>query len=89
METEAHVVHDGEVLEEGVVLEDDADPPLLGRHGVAGTGHHLIADGHGARVRRLEAGDEAQGRGLSTPGGTQQGQDLALLDREGEPVHGR
>ena len=89
MEAEAHVVLDGEVREEGVVLEDDADPALLGRHGAAGTRHHLIADGHGAGVRSLEARDEAQGRGLSAPGGTQQGQDLALLDREGEPVHGR
>jgi len=67
MEAEAHVVLDGEMREEGIVLEDDADPALLGRHRKAGTGHLLTAEGHGACVRSLEPRDQAQGRGLSAP----------------------
>ncbi len=75
--------------EERVVLEDDADPALLGGDGAAGTGHDLPAQGDGARVGALEPGDEAQRGGLAAAGRAEQREDLALGDPERESVHRR
>ena len=60
-EPERDVVADGHVLEGGVVLEDEADAPLLRREGR----RVLAGDDDLARVRRLEAGDHAQERRLA------------------------
>jgi hypothetical protein len=88
-QTEADVVRHGEVGEERVVLEDDAAAAGLGRHAAALARHPQAADGHRARVGRLEAGDETQRRGLAAARWPEQRHDLALGDGQGQPVHRR
>ena len=88
-QAEAHVVAHGQVREQGVVLEHDADAALLGRHRVARPGHEAAAQRDGARVRGLEARDEAQRGGLAAARGAEQGQDLALGHPERQPVDRR
>jgi hypothetical protein len=56
LEPEAHVLANGQVLEGGVVLEDEADPPPLGRN----ARHVLTVDRDGARIRLIQAGDGPQ-----------------------------
>ena len=73
-DAEGHVLAHGEMGEQGVVLEDHAEMPALGRQG----GDVLALHPDAAAVRRLEAGDQAQGRGLAAARGTQQGEDLPL-----------
>ena len=87
VQAEADIVVHGEVGEERVVLEHDADAARLGRHEAPGARHHLAAEAHRAGVGGLEAGDEPEGGGLPAAGGAEQGDDLALLDREGQAVH--
>ncbi len=60
----AHVLGDVHVREQGVVLEDRVDVPLVGRH----PGDRLAGQQDLARGRLLEAGDHAQGRGLAAAG---------------------
>ena len=64
-QAEGDVVEDVEVGEEGVVLKDHADVPLLRWDVQAGSGHGPAADLYPSRLRRLEAGDQAQGGRLA------------------------
>ena len=63
-----HVLEHREMREEGVVLEDEADVPLIGHQ----VGDVLFADEDPPGVRALEAGDHSQRRGLAAAGRAQQ-----------------
>ena len=86
LEAEGHVAPDRAMGEEGVVLEHGVHGPLVGGQG----GHVPARDHDAAPVRHLEAGDEAQERGLPAaappaqhhlfPGG--EGETLDVQDRQ-------
>jgi hypothetical protein len=61
LESESHVVVDGHVRVQGVVLEHHRDVAVLGRHVV----HELPVDEQLAFRDVLESGDHAQGRRLA------------------------
>ena len=82
-EAEGDVGLDGEVREQGVVLEDHPDAPRLRRHGAAGPGDALPADLDHARVRRLEARHEPERRRLAAARGPEERQHLAGATRSG------
>src|SRR5207249_37803 len=48
-----------------------------------------LLEEHRRLVRRLQAGDDAQGGGLAAAARAEQGEDLALLDLQGKIVYGR
>ncbi len=79
------VAEDGQVREEGALLGDHGDAPPLGRHRGAGGGHGPAVDADLALVRRLEAGDAAQQRGLARAGGAEHGRQRAGSDGEVHP----
>ncbi len=81
-QTEGDVLEDAHVAEEGVVLEDEADPPrarLLPRH-------VLAADPDAARVGPGQSRQQAQQGRLPAAGGTQPRQQLAGRDIEADLV---
>ena len=88
LEAELDVLRDRQVGEQAVALEDHAHVALVGRGaGDVGAGHQ-----HGAGVGELEAGRDAQRRGLAAPGRSEQRDELALayveveaLERDGGP----
>ena len=77
-QTEGHVVEDVHVREEGIVLKDRVDVPLIRRQ----IRHVPALQLHGSFRRRLEPGDDAQGGRLSAAGRPQEGQKLSLIDRQ-------
>jgi hypothetical protein len=82
LEAEGDVLADGHVPEEGVMLEDEADPaPLDGEVGGVLAGQLDVA-----RVGLLQAGDDPQDRALARPGRAEQGHELAGGDLERDPV---
>ena len=66
------------MLEERVVLEHEADPTLL--HGKARRVQRV--EEHGAAMRRVEAGDDAQQRRLARARGAEQRDELARRNVE-------
>jgi hypothetical protein len=70
------------VREEGVVLEHGVRLALVGRH----RGDVASAELDPATIRPLEAGDQPEQRGLPRAGRTEQGEELALLDGQVDPV---
>ena len=85
LEREAHVVGDGHVRVERVVLEDHRDVAVLGGQ----VGDVAVADPDLAVVDLFEAGEHAQGGGLATPGGTDQDEELPVRDVDVELVDRR
>ena len=83
LQGEGHVLIDGHVGVEGVVLEDHGDVPVLGGHVV----HHLAVDGQLAAADLLQARDHPQGGGLAAAGGTDQNDELPVRDLQVEVVH--
>src|SRR5712692_10242020 len=84
LEPVGHVGGGGEVGEQGVGLEDDAEVPLRG-----GQGRDVAAGLLDAAARLdVEAGDGAQQRGLAAPRRTQEADELALVDLERDVVEG-
>jgi primosomal protein N' (replication factor Y) (superfamily II helicase) len=81
-ETEAHVLGDREVREEGVVLEDHPDAALLWRYPGACPGDGSTGDLNRASVGTLEASHEPEKRGLTAAGGAEERDDLAAVDAE-------
>jgi hypothetical protein len=77
-QAEGHVLEDGHVPEQGVVLEYEADLPLAD---MAGAGV-LAVEQDGALGRELEPGDDPEQRGLARPGRAEQGDQLARADPE-------
>ena len=72
------VVEHRHVAEQGVGLEDETDPPLLHRQ----PRRVVVAEANPAAVGGLEAGDDAQQRGLAAAGRSEQRDELARRDRQ-------
>jgi hypothetical protein len=81
-QTIGHVFINGEMGEEGIVLEDKPDVSLVG-HQVC---HILFSNVDAATVWPLETGYHAEGRGFATPRGTQQCQKLPRLNMEADLI---
>ncbi len=85
LESEAHVLGDGHVRVQRVVLEYHRDVAVLRRD----VGHVAVADEDAAGVDLFEAGEHAQGRGLAATGRTDEDEELAVTDLEVQLVDGR
>ena len=81
-QTVRHVVEDVEMREEGVVLKDRIDVAGVGGE----AGRVTVAEQDAPAVDLLETSNEAEGGGLSATRRTEQREELAGLDREGEVV---
>ena len=75
-QTECHIVPDGEVREDGIVLEHHADVALAGVHIVDA----LLVEEDVAALNGVEACDHTEKGGLAAAGGTQQGEQLTISD---------
>ena len=78
-QAEGDVVVDGHIAEQSVVLEDEADAPL----GSGNVVDPAAVDENVAAVGILQAGQHAQNRRLAAAAGTEEGDELALVDAEG------
>ena len=78
LEAEGDVVADVEVGEQGVVLEDHVDRPLVGRV----VGHVAAAQLDPAARRQLETADHPQGRRLAAARRSEEREEFAGLDVE-------
>ena len=76
---------DVHVREEGVVLEDHRHVAVAGRQ----VGHVAVADATLPPVAVLQPGDRAQQGGLAAAGRAEQGEELAVGDRQVERVERR
>src|SRR5690606_27844904 len=84
LEGEAHVVRDGHMRVERVVLEHHGDVPVLGRE----MGDLPLADPDAALVDVLEPREHPQGGGLPAAGGPDEDEELAVPDLDVELVDG-
>ena len=75
-QTECNIVPDGEVREDGIVLEHHADVALAGVHIVDA----LLVEEDVAALNGVEACDHTEKSGLAAAGGTQQGEQLTISD---------
>jgi len=82
LEREAHVVGDGHVRIERVVLEDHGDVAVLGGQ----IGHVAVADPDVADVDLFEAREHPQRGGLAAAGGADEDEELAIRDVDVELV---
>jgi hypothetical protein len=80
----SHVVEHIEVGKQGVVLEDGVDVATEGSQ----PGDVLAAEEDPPGGGRVEAGDQAQHRGLAGAGWTEQGEELSVRDLQVDPVDG-
>ncbi len=83
-EAKGDVLEDGEVGEDGVVLKHHRDPAGAGRQVV----DPAVADPDLAFRGGLEAGDDAEERGLAAAGGAEQDHELLVADGEVDLVEG-
>ena len=81
-QAEGDVLEDRHVAEQGVVLEDEADPALA--H--VGAGRVLAMEEDGPGVGHLEAGDDAKQRRLARPRRAEQSDQLAGRNVEAQVV---
>src|SRR5687767_2505109 len=65
-----------------MVLKYHADAAFFRGHKCGAVRHDAIVQHHLTLVRALEPGNESQGGGLPTAGGSQQDNDLAALQRK-------
>ena len=74
-QAEGDVLVDRHVGPQGIVLEEEAHLPLVGRDVDAHVAveYHLVANGDPAAGGGLQSGDHPQGGGLAAAGGAQQG----------------
>ncbi|MNC47103.1 hypothetical protein D3C75_961480 [compost metagenome] len=68
--------------EQGIVLEHKPDMPLLGRQMV----DHLPVEPDLPRVRLLQSRQHTENGGFSAAGGSQEADQLALLDAEADVI---
>ena len=89
-QTEGDVLVDRHVGPQGVVLEQEAHLPLIGRDVDASVGveHHLVANGDAAAGGGLQPGDHAQRGGLAAARGAQQRDEGVVVDDQIQVVHG-
>ena len=78
-QAEGNVIENGHIAEQGVVLEDEADAPL----GSGNVVDPAAVDEDVAAVGILQAGQHAQNRRLAAAAGTEEGDELALVDAKG------
>ena len=78
-QAEGDVIENGHIAEQGVVLEDEADAPL----GSGNVVDPAAVDEDVAAVGILQAGQHAQDRRLAAAAGTEEGDELALVDAKG------
>ena len=83
LQPERDIVPHVEMRKQRVVLEHHVDRPLMRQH----RRDVAAAKQDAALVRRLEAGEHAQQRGLAAAARAQQRKELARPDVEREPVH--
>ena len=86
LEAERDVARDGAPREDGVLLEDVADPGR-GRAGGRRARHRHAVDEHGAGGRRHEAADHVEDGRLAAAGRSHDGDELALQHLERGMVH--
>src|SRR5258707_15202013 len=67
----------GEVGKDRIVLEDHAGVAMMRRQGVDAP----VVEPYAARIDLRKAGDHSQQRGLAASGGSEKGEQAALLDR--------
>ena len=84
LEREAHVLGDGHVRVQRVVLEHHRDVAVLRRD----VGDVAVADEDAAGVDLFEAGEHAQRGGLSAAGGADENEEFAVGDLEVQLVDG-
>lgn len=82
LEREAHVLGDGHVRVQRVVLEHHGDVPVLRRQ----VGDVPVTDPDGPAVDVLQPREHAQGGGLSAAGGADEDEELAVLDGDVELI---
>src|SRR6185437_9343287 len=75
---------DRHMRKQRIVLEHGVDVALVGRHAFGGLAENLDM----TLVGLLEAGDEAQARGLARARGAEHGEELAFGDVERDAVDG-
>ncbi|MNW53586.1 hypothetical protein D3C74_311510 [compost metagenome] len=85
LQREAHVVRDGHVRVQRVVLEDHRDVAVLGLH----VGDVAVTDEDVPAVDVLEAREHAERGRLATTRGADEDEELAVLDVQVELVHRR
>ena len=83
LQGELHVLPDGHVGVQGVVLEHHGDVTILGGHVV----HELAVDVQLAAADLLQSGDHPQRGGLAAAGGANQHDELLVLDLQVEVLH--
>ena len=83
LQAERDVVAHGEMRKQRVVLEHHVDRPLVRRH----LRDVLAVEQDAALIRRLEAGQHAQQRGLAAAARAQQREELAGADVERQAIH--
>jgi len=84
-QTEADVLTDGQIREEGIGLEHHAHIALIGRF----LGDVLAVQGDGTGIDRFKSGDHAQGGGFTAAGRSEEGHKFALFHLEVEILHRR
>ena len=82
LEAVGHVLLDGQVRKDRVILEHHADVALVRGHIVDA----VFAKVEIAALDGVKAGDHAQQRGLAAAGRSQQGEELALFNVQGHTV---
>ena len=87
LQPEGDVALDAEMGKERVALEHHRDAALVGPLVV----HHppQQTDLAAVRIGLLETGEQPQGGGLAASRGSQDGEELAPADLQGDPIHGR
>ena len=83
LQREGHVLIDGHVRVQGVVLENHRDIPVLGRDVV----HQLAVDVKLTLGDLLKTRDHSQRRGLAAAGGADQNDELLIGDVKAELLH--
>jgi hypothetical protein len=76
LEPKGHVVVDGHVWVQRVILENHRDIPILRRDVV----NRFLSDSHGPLRDRFQTRDHSQGRGLAATRGTNEHHELAVGD---------
>ena len=84
LQAEGHVVINGHVRVQGVVLEDHGDVPVTWADIV----HDLAADGQGPLGNVFQASDHPQGRGLAAARWPNKDDEFLIVDVEVKVRHG-
>ncbi len=84
-EAEGDVLEDAHVLEERIMLENEAGAALVG----AAVGHVAVIEEDLALLGKFQAGDDAQEGGLARAAGAKEREEFAVVDGEAHAIQGR